>query len=608
MISTIINDEQVEIPLNTEISKLTHYLSDKLKSYSDYYTANWNGMAVSNNYTVVNYKLQEQQIGEKLYKVYNEHANTVTNTETDNFAKYGINFPKSGLNVNFKRTLRVPDNSSTAYPLPPDLGNFELFKSDDNDIELPMYQKEAMWLNFDGKKNVALKIGVGNVNAITGLPWTEGNLTQNPQNYVICSKQPWLDGIKVNSTTNTKVNNEYNGEFSRTDQIIEDLVRQFVAVPYDSKSSIEQQLKEKNLIENIEGGLKFEVFMMYNTDFKVYSIEQKKFLDINDKVSSLDNLVFYEKIKNNNNFTLYDFGIRENDKIQIGKIKEHMQIFVRTLSGNTLTLNVAGNMETEQVKVLVEEAVGIPVHQQRLIYAGRSLEKDRLLSDYKIGPSATIHLVLCLRGGGGADPRLSKMSLAAGGLIKQKIYLDSNNLDCYNQTNYEKCKINIVNSLQYSDKMPMTPISAQTYNSYSYPFYELYDEDVVSIQKIKESMFDEILSLKEHESKNNVTGEECCICMSFYTNINFTSCGHGCCSDCFVKLNEKTTLNCHLCRSDVKKVSVLSGIDSIDNEDFECKNTMNAMSSMQHSIENGDFECVKNDVSKMYSMLKYCKK
>jgi hypothetical protein len=312
---------------------------------------------------------------------------------------------------------------------------------------------------------------------------------------------------------------------------------------------------------------------MYNTDFKVYSIEQQKFLNGTDVILSQDNLVFYEKNKTKNNLTLYDFGIREKDVIQIKKVDCNAQIFIRTLCGGTITLQVNLKMSVKKIKKMIEKEEGIPVLQQRLIFSGKQLEDDKILSDYNIKREYTLHLVLRLRGGG-SDPRLTKLGLAAGGLIKQKIYLDDNKLEQYDMINYETCKINIVNSLQYSDKMPTTPISAATYNSYSYPWFEMYDEDVESIKKMKDSMFNEILSLKEYEQKfgKEVKEDECCICMSNHINVKFNPCNHNCCTDCFAKLNDKLT--CHLCRTKINTFTILSGIDMIDQDDVVCKNVI----------------------------------
>ncbi len=265
--------------------------------------------------------------------------------------------------VTFQRTLRIPEDGGN-YPLPPGLGAFPILRVEDfaarvpetwrerGGYIIPMYQREALWLNFEAVywKPNAVKVGIGRINAVTGEEWGEELHAKPEQDYIVCPDQPWLDGIKAG----------------------DGYIRQFVAMPLGQGYTVEGQLTGREEF----GGIQIIVF----------EPKPGKFPDEPPRSAIRGAGVFY--------------------------------------------------------------AMAAPA-----------------------APPATLEA-----SGGGFE-----MGLGAGGKMTQKIYPDPHGLDTWDQDNYGSAFVHIVNSEQFAQltglPSPPTPVSAQLYTQYGFPWFELYDED-----------------------------------------------------------------------------------------------------------------------------------
>jgi ubiquitin len=490
--------------------------------------------------------------------------------------KYNSIFCRS-VRVSLQRTIRVPIDDKE-YPLPPSLGTFDIMEKSDNEFGFHMYQKEATWLDLKFTKNnngecignPLIVIDVGNLNAVSGqLKLDKLNVDQ--QNYII-SQQLWLDGFNSGKPG---------------------LVRQFVASPLNSKNSLEAQLLNAGLISSMSNVLSFKIY------------EEKyvfKNVIINGKIfgSSDKNLSVEEICKTNNMTTpndiifiqdylqprmtindvkFSDWGLTNitldlvchNTILDFDSLDKYTtcQFYVKTLTGKTLNLIYYSLDTIADIKQKVQDKEGIPPDQQRLIFKGRQLEDDKLYIDYA-GEEDTLHLVLRLRGGGGdidgsyMRGMQDKNCLGAGGLIKQKIYEEQVDPNKYRLTG--SFNVTIMNSKEYLEhkgieinetsflQLPDTPTSYDTYVALGYPWYELYDEELISVTAPDTG---NLISNLNHEDDVDETKEVCCICLKNYNNIKLGNCSHELCTECFDKLVSSEDYKNHKNNSNKNKLKNL---------------------------------------------------
>jgi hypothetical protein len=166
-----------------------------------------------------------------------------------------FDFPKvhddAGMAIEFRRTLRVPDDGKV-YWLPPSFRAFPLVHMDDcgdrvsddwierGGVVMPLYQAEAMYIAFSGGGLVrgypcAVKIAAGMLNAISGKPWRP-ELDASENDYIVVPRQPRLDGFCIATR----------------------VIRQFIAMRLGDGYSVEEQLTG----QGVHGGLQIIVYPM----------------------------------------------------------------------------------------------------------------------------------------------------------------------------------------------------------------------------------------------------------------------------------------------------------------------------------------------------------
>lgn len=406
MLKAFIDNTVIHIPLTTRLHDLGNVITESLRQHGLYfYDVTFKDVKISQKYKPHYYKSPNNNI--QLFEIYTDIVKTKKNITLFNSK---LLFDSSKLLVTVNKTDDITNND-----LPNVLETLNISLSNNKFKIIDNNPKNFMLTLSSITEPTIVRVGYNGVNVINGQKWKSKVIDNNDVDYILCNGYTYIEGIKVNTINNKNL------------------------------------YKQLSLSTHGDDTLVFEVYRMYDKNFKVYSMDRQKFLDVNSFPLKDENLIFYEKIKGktiDNNPTLDDFGFVNGDSVNITQQKVIFQIIIHKLLNETKSaiINVRENETTKMLQKQIRHLCGYNINDQRLIYQGKQLDTNALLSSYGITQNSTLFFSFRFYNN---SVNMQKDNNRSNRIVDKLITQEIGDYDCIfdhrniNCNSYESCVINI---------------------------------------------------------------------------------------------------------------------------------------------------------------------
>ncbi|CAD7702293.1 unnamed protein product [Ostreobium quekettii] len=237
-------------------------------------------------------------------------------------------------------------------------------------------------------------------------------------------------------------------------------------------------------------------------------------------------------------------------------------VCVRTLVGADVPLTVCWATTGGDLKLMIEDCVGVPPVQQGLTFAGRRLQDEAPIGDQGVGEGAVIHLVSHVRGSDvfeqSVEGKLLRLCDAPQG------HRSASMADCPRPSHWDldakQClRLAILTTADFravtGQDPPPTPVSALTYHSHGVPWRDCYDAPAPAIDRAK-ILVDLAASASFHVEREDIMEERTCpVCRYNACNAELVPCGHGFCADCAEAVADIRPIKCPVCRGRFTRIA-----------------------------------------------------